>query len=242
MRAYAQLVRRQRDRGEVVPSLLDNALTAVERGTTRLNTLIEDLLEVARLQSGQLRIERAPLDLVALLETAIAEAQTQLPAGLRLTVARDVDSYAIEGDAGRLEQVLGNLLENARKYSPEGGLIAVTLATDEGGATIAVRDEGIGLSPGETQAIFTPFNRSEEALRRQIQGLGLGLAICRAIVEEHGGTLEAASAGYGHGTVFTLRLPASHRAGATSLDGAVRDTAGVEANGGGETNPGGGGR
>jgi PAS domain S-box-containing protein len=243
MRAYAQLVRRQRDRGDLAPALIDSALTAVERGTTRLNTLIQDLLEVARLQSGQLRIERAPLDLVALVRMASEEAQTQLPAGLRLTVACDVDSYAILGDAGRLEQVLGNLLENARKYSPEGGLIAVTLTTDEQGATVAVRDEGIGLSPAETQTIFTPFNRSEEALRRQIQGLGLGLAICRAIVEEHGGTLEATSAGYGHGTVFTLRLPAPPRAGATDLDGtADGDAAEVEVTRGGAADPGGGGR
>ncbi|MFN8517351.1 MAG: ATP-binding protein, partial [Chloroflexia bacterium] len=197
--------------------------------------------EVARLQSGQLRIDRAPLDLVALLATVTGEARAQLPADLHLTVECDTPSYTIDGDAGRLEQVLGNLLENARKYSPEGGQIAVTLATDERGATIAVRDQGIGLAPGEAQTIFTPFNRSEEALRRQIQGLGLGLAICRAIVEEHGGTLEAASAGYGHGTLFTLRLPAPHRAGAVNTAGTTRDTAGVEASGG-ETDPGGGGR
>jgi PAS domain S-box-containing protein len=243
MRAYAQLVRRHRARGDASPTLIDNALTAIERGTTRLNTLIEDLLEVARLQSGQLRIERAPLDLVALLEMVAAEAQTQLPAGLRLTATSDVASYAIHGDAGRLEQVLGNLLENARKYSPDGGLIAVTLATDDHGATIAVRDEGIGLGPGEAQTIFVPFNRSEEALRRQIQGLGLGLAISRAIVEEHGGTLEATSLGYGEGTVFTLWLPGPARAEAVASDpeSAARDAAGVEANVGGETSPGGGG-
>lgn len=241
MRAYAQLVRRHRDRGAVAPSLVDNALTAIERGTTRLNTLIQDLLEVARLQSGQLRIDRAPLDLVALLETVTGEARAQLPADLHLTVECDAPSYTIDGDAGRLEQVLGNLLENARKYSPEGGLIAVTLATDERGATIAVRDEGIGLAPGEAQTIFTPFNRSEEALRRQIQGLGLGLAICRAIVEEHGGTLEATSAGYGHGTLFALRLPAPTRSGTVNLAGTTRDIAGTEVSRD-ETDPGGGGR
>ncbi len=209
MRAYAQLARRQRERGQIAPALVESTIAAIERGTARLNTLVDDLLDVARLQAGQLRIERAPFDLVALLDRVIGEAQAELPAELRLTLAAGVPSYPIHGDAGRLEQVLGNLLENARKYSPDGGTIAVALLADERGATITVRDEGLGLGAGEAQGIFIPFNRTEEALRRQIQGLGLGLAICRAIVEEHGGTLEAASAGYGHGTTFTLWLPAS---------------------------------
>lgn len=208
MRAYAQLARRQRDRGALTAALAESTLAAIERGTARLNTLVDDLLDVARLQAGQLRIERAPLELVGLLDRVVGEARSQLPAELRLTLAVAVPDYQICGDAGRLEQVLGNLLENARKYSPDGGTIAVALRGDERGATIAVRDEGLGLGVGEAQAIFIPFNRTEEALRRQIQGLGLGLAICRAIVEEHGGTLEATSAGYGHGTTFTLWLPA----------------------------------
>ena len=211
MRAYAQLARRRRERGQLTPELVENALASIERGTTRLNTLIQDLLDVARLQSGQLRIERSSVDLAALVQTAAGEAQTQLPASLALTVAGTEQPYLIQGDAGRLEQVLGNLLENARKYSPDGGTIAVDLTIDEQGATVTVRDEGIGLDPGEERTIFTPFNRSEEALRRQIQGLGLGLAICRAIVEDHGGTLTASSAGSGQGTVFTLWLPAAHR-------------------------------
>ena len=163
-----------------------------------------------------MRIERAPLDLVGLLERVVGEAQAQLPAELCLTLATAVPGYPIEGDAGRLEQVLGNLLENARKYSPDGGTIAMALRGDARGATVTVRDEGLGLGVGEAQGIFIPFNRTEEALRRQIQGLGLGLAICRAIVEEHGGTLEAASAGYGQGTTFTLWLPAPPGAPDTS--------------------------
>lgn len=89
------------------------------------------------------------------------------------------------------------------------------MAADPAGATVAARDEGIGLGPGEAEAISTPFKRTEEALRRQIQGLGLGLAIARAIAEGHGGTLEAASDGPGRGTTFTLRLPASRATGAT---------------------------
>lgn len=209
VRAYAQLARRRIERGQLSPELVESALSSIERGTSRLNTLIQDLLDVARLQAGQMRIDRAPLDLAALVETVTAEAQVRLPAELTLTVEGTSRPYRVDGDAGRLEQVLGNLLENARNYSPDGGTIAVALAADERGATVTVRDEGIGFAPGEEQSIFIPFNRSEEALRRQIQGLGLGLAISRAIVEQHGGTLQAASAGQGRGTVFTLWLPAA---------------------------------
>lgn len=207
VRAYTQLLQR-RAKGQLDPAQLSRSLDSIERGTGRLDALIQDLLDVARLQSGQLRVRREPLDLVAVVEGVIAQEQLHLPERLTLVADLAVTSFTVDADAGRLEQVLGNLLENARKYSPDGGTVRVALTADAEGATIAVRDEGIGLGLGDAEAIFTPFSRTEESLRRQIPGLGLGLAICRAIIEQHGGTLSAASAGYGQGTTFALWLPA----------------------------------
>ncbi len=103
--------------------------------------------------------------------------------------------------------MLTNLLENAAKYSPDGGPIAVTVAPEKAGVLVSVADRGIGLPPGETEEIFEPFNRATNAVRGQLPGLGLGLYICRRIAERHGGRIWAESAGPGTGTVMHFWLP-----------------------------------
>jgi signal transduction histidine kinase len=112
-------------------------------------------------------------------------------------------------DAARLEQVLANLLSNAVKYTPAGGTIAVSVGQDDTSACVSVRDPGIGLPDGSAEAIFEPFGRAPNATHRHIQGLGLGLYICRQIVERHGGRIWAASPGDGRGTTLTFCLPTS---------------------------------
>ena len=115
----------------------------------------------------------------------------------------------IRGDAGRLEQVLDNLLSNALKYSPDGGDVLLQLRRASHGVLLAVRDKGIGLPAGEEERIFEPFRRGSNAVVRKLPGIGLGLHISRQIAEAHGGTLRAESQGAGSGTTLTLWLPAA---------------------------------
>src|SRR6185295_5856722 len=111
------------------------------------------------------------------------------------------------GDADRLEQVVSNLLENAIKYSPDGGPVRVELGQQNAEIVLAVRDEGIGLPGDTTETIFRPFGRAPNAAQRNLPGMGLGLYICRNIVERHGGRIVARSAGEGLGTTVEITLP-----------------------------------
>jgi signal transduction histidine kinase len=103
--------------------------------------------------------------------------------------------------------VLTNVLDNALKYSPGGGAVAVTVRAEGAGAAVAVRDAGIGLPPGAEEAIFAPFGRATNAVASSVTGMGLGLYICRTIVERHGGWIRAVSPGVGEGTTVTFWLP-----------------------------------
>jgi signal transduction histidine kinase len=115
----------------------------------------------------------------------------------------------VRADPARLDQVLANLLGNAAKYSPDGGLIEVSVQPDGAGVRVEVRDHGIGLPPNAEEVIFRPFGRTAAALRRQIPGLGMGLYICRQIIERHGGRIWAAPTDEQVGAVFGLWLPAA---------------------------------
>jgi signal transduction histidine kinase len=126
-----------------------------------------------------------------------------------LTIA----SCPITGDRDRLEHVLVNLLDNAVKYMPGGGDILVTLEPADGGALVTVQDQGIGLPPGTAESIFEPFGRAPNAAERHLPGMGLGLSICRSIVERHGGRIWAASEGEDRGTTLSVWLPTAEHAG-----------------------------
>jgi signal transduction histidine kinase len=173
----------------------------------RLTALVDDLLDVSRVRTGRLPLAREPVDLAALARDAVADARERDAGAHRFALEAPASLAPVTGDAGRLEQVLDNLLENAVRYSPAGGTIAVAARDDGDGVAVMVRDEGIGLPAGSAEGIFRPFGRAANAVRQQLPGLGLGLYICRDIVERHGGRIAAESAGEDRGATFTLWLP-----------------------------------
>ena len=171
--------------------------------------LIDDLLDLNRIAHGKLEIHLGTVDFHEEIRQALhrAEAETaarHIEVGVELSAAR----WRGRADAARLQQVLWNLLKNAVKFTPSGGRIEVR-ATQAGAGPlrIEVADSGIGIDPAALPGIFNAFEQGDASHARQFGGLGLGLAISRALAELHGGTLTAASAGRGHGAVFTLELP-----------------------------------
>jgi len=192
---------------------LDEAATAralgmIERSTRTLAQLIDDLLDVSRIIAGKLRIEARPVDLVAVVDAALAAAQ--LPAEskkIRIDCVVDGPIEPVSGDPDRLQQVLGNLIANALKFTPEGGRIEVKLSRVRAHARLTVRDSGIGIEPDFLPFIFERFRQADSTSTRTQKGLGLGLAITRHLVELHGGSVEASSEGPGQGATFTVTLP-----------------------------------
>jgi signal transduction histidine kinase len=209
LKAQAELLRRRQERGQLDAGRLAVGLVAIDDAANHFVRLTRDLLDVSRLRAGQLPLRHRPLDLAALARAVATREGTRLGLGDRLRLALPDDLPAIDADPDRLDQVLANLLENAAKYSPEGGAIEVALCAEGGGLLLRIRDSGIGLPPGMTETIFTPFERAANATARRIPGLGLGLSICRDIAVRHGGRLWAESAGEGQGTTMLLWLPAS---------------------------------
>jgi signal transduction histidine kinase len=183
------------------------ALATIESSGRLQVRLIEDLLDVARVSSGKLRIERAPVDLRGVIEASIDVVRATAEAKhLRLALTTEGERCAMQGDAARLQQVFGNLLGNAVKFTPADGIVSVTLSAADGRATVVLEDSGIGIAPEQLPRIFEPFQQAGEASGRQ-DGLGLGLAIARHLIEQHGGTIRADSGGTDQGARFTISLP-----------------------------------
>jgi PAS domain S-box-containing protein len=217
IRGYAELLLRRQARGHDSPERQAQGLATISEAAGRLGRLTADLLDVSRLRTGQLSFRPRPLDLAALAAEAADRHRGGLGRQYRLTVERPAEPCPVLADADRLEQVLANLLENAAKYSPDGGAIGLTVAPESGGVALRVRDEGIGLPIGAAAALFVPFARAPNATRRHLPGLGLGLAICRDIVERHGGRIWAESDGEGRGTTLGFWLPAAPPPAAISV-------------------------
>jgi signal transduction histidine kinase len=206
VKGYAQMLLRSQKRA-ISPERTLQFLSAIDDATDRLKQLAEDLLDVSRLRLGQLPLRRRETDLVALAAAVVERFSAQLDDhhSVRLHVAEA--PAAVWADPDRVDQILSNLIDNAAKYSPAGGEIAVGVGPDGDGVRLTVRDRGIGLPPGEAETIFEPFNRATNAARENLPGLGLGLSICRSLAERHGGRIWAESAGEGEGTTFVLWLP-----------------------------------
>ncbi|MDP9365267.1 MAG: ATP-binding protein, partial [Chloroflexota bacterium] len=207
VKTAAHLLDRAHSRADANPEREARFVRRIGEAADRLAALTDDLLDVSRVHLDRFPLRRAPVDLLVLVREAVERCQETLPSGHPIAVEAPQGSLPVVADAGRLEQVLTNLLENAAKYSPAGSEIRVTVGDDGDGALISVRDRGIGLSPGADEVIFAPFGRAPDAGRSGLPGLGMGLYISRAIVERHGGRLWAESAGQGRGTTFHVRLP-----------------------------------
>ena len=182
------------------------ALESIERNTRVQAQLINDLLDVSRAVQGKLEINRALVDVEAVVTGAVETAAARASArGVTFDVS--TEPVFVSGDAQRLEQVVGNLLSNAIQFSAEGGEVAVEVVRSGFEAVIRVRDFGAGIDADFLPHVFEQFRQADGGLSRQHGGLGLGLTIVRQLVELHGGRVEVESGGAGRGAAFTVHLP-----------------------------------
>ncbi|MCT7970503.1 CHASE domain-containing sensor histidine kinase [Laspinema olomoucense] len=184
------------------------ALESIERNTKALTQLIEDLLDVSRMMTGQFRIQVRPVDLTRPIENAIASVQSAADAKkISICAAFDSEVTLVAADPARLQQLVWNLLSNAIKFTPTGGRVEVVLKGDRTRVQIIVRDTGSGIAPEFLPYLFERFRQADSAITRAHGGLGMGLAIVRHLVELHGGTIAAESPGLGQGATFIVTLP-----------------------------------
>lgn len=197
----------------------EQALETIERNARAQAQLIDDLLDVSRIISGNLRLELRALDLATIIEAAVDALRLAADAkGVRVQFLFDEDARHATGDPGRLQQVVWNLLSNAVKFTDRGGLVSARLTRVDSQAEISVSDTGLGIDPDFLPHVFERFKQADGATTRAQGGLGLGLAIVKHLVELHGGTVSATSAGAKQGSSFRVRLPLS----ATALQGVER--------------------
>jgi PAS domain S-box-containing protein len=183
------------------------ALDVIERNARMQAQLINDLLDVSRIVAGKMEMDRLSVDLAGVVMRVVESAQREAEAKrIRVTTAVDPAAGPVLGDATRLEQVVGNILANAIKFTPSEGVIGVTLDRHRGRARLRVTDSGPGIASDVLPHVFERFRQAESSSRRRHEGLGLGLAIVRHLVETHGGTVRAENAREG-GAVFTVELP-----------------------------------
>jgi signal transduction histidine kinase len=183
-------------------------LDVIDRQVDHLNLLIEDLLDVSRVARGKIRLNRQHIDASSVIQGAIEKARpliTNRKHRLELDVSSEPMPVFV--DPIRIEQLLANLLTNAAKYTPDGGHICITAKPAGDSAILAVRDNGIGISPEMSSRVFDLFVQGEMGHDRDEGGLGIGLALARKIAEMHGGSVSVESAGKNHGSEFLVNLP-----------------------------------
>ncbi|ABS27129.1 ATP-binding protein [Anaeromyxobacter sp. Fw109-5] len=184
------------------------ARAAITRQTEHLARLVDDLLDVTRIAHGKIRLRTERLDLAALVRCTADDHRDLLAAsGVALRVTGAVEPLPILGDRTRLEQVVGNLLANAGKFTRRGGNVTVTLGRERDRAVFSVADDGEGIDPELVPRLFAPFVQADDGLDRPRGGLGLGLYLVRSLVELHGGSVAVRSGGSGRGAEFTVGLP-----------------------------------
>jgi len=184
------------------------AREVLRRQTDHLARLVDDLLDLTRVARGKVTLDRACVDLRAVVGRTCEDHQAGFVAkGLRLSVDLPGAPVPVEVDETRISQVLGNLLQNSAKFTPPGRAVAVTLRAHAGRAVLSVRDEGMGMEPEFLKRLFEPFVQAERGLARTQGGLGLGLALVKGLVELHGGSVSAASAGLDQGSEVVVELP-----------------------------------
>jgi signal transduction histidine kinase/CheY-like chemotaxis protein len=180
----------------------------MERQLTQMVRLVDDLLDVSRVTRGKIVLRRERVDLAAVIQNAVEESGPAIEAGRHhLTLTLPPDPVCVEGDSARLTQVVANLLSNAAKYTPDGGHVWLTVERAGGRAVIRVRDTGLGIPADMLPRVFQMFTQIDGHRDRSQGGLGIGLSLVKRLAEMHGGSVEAASAGPGRGSEFTIRLP-----------------------------------
>jgi signal transduction histidine kinase/CheY-like chemotaxis protein len=190
------------------PAYVSKGLETIERNARVQAQLIEDLLDLSRIITGKLRLEVQFVEIGALVESALDSIRPAAAAkDIKLCPVLDPKAGPIMGDPGRLVQVVNNLLTNATKFTPRGGTIRVYVRRVDSSLEIVVQDNGSGIEPEFLPYVFERFRQADGSITRAQGGLGLGLAICRSLVELHGGTITADSEGRGLGATFTVRLP-----------------------------------
>ncbi len=202
---YAQLLQRRLHQEERIPERLQKPMRAIVEHVQRLDRLTTMLLDITRLEHGKLVLEHVPINLRHSIERVVDELQLLTE---RHTIVRELSAapLTVAGNALRLEQVLYNLVQNAIKYSPEGGTITVTARPDGQQAVITVTDEGMGIRAEDLPRVFERFYRAANIPQLTMSGLGLGLYLVREFVGLHGGTVEVQSV-VGQGTTFRVTLP-----------------------------------
>ncbi|MBV9696359.1 MAG: response regulator, partial [Gammaproteobacteria bacterium] len=184
------------------------ARSVIQRQVTHMALLLDDLLDLARITSGKLRLRRQSCSLRSVVDAAVETSRPLLQKKeQQLTVRIPEDVPALNADPLRLAQVLSNLLSNAVKYTAPHGHIELSGAVQAGKLVLSVKDDGIGIAPDRLGELFTMFAQIPSAQRWSEGGLGIGLALAKGLMELHGGTIQAASAGPGQGSEFTVRLP-----------------------------------
>ncbi|MDX2230555.1 MAG: response regulator [Leptolyngbyaceae cyanobacterium bins.349] len=190
------------------PAIINNALETIERNAKLQTQLVEDILNVSNIINGKLRLNVRPISLIPVIYNALEPLEAAINAkGITIETHLDDSVGFVAGDSDRLQQVIWNVLSNAVKFTPGGGQIEIHLEQVDTGAQIRIWDTGIGIKADFLAHVFERFSQADGSTTRKYGGLGLGLAVARHLIELHGGSIQAASAGEGQGTTFTIRLP-----------------------------------
>lgn len=195
-------------KGNVDAQTTEKAIGTIVRNAESQNRLIEDLLDVSRIISGKLRLEVVTVKPINIVEAALENVRPAAQAkDIRLEIKETSDVSHISGDPNRLQQVIWNLLSNAIKFTPNGGKVSVAIERTNDDVEISVKDTGVGINQEFLPHVFERFRQADASSIRKFGGLGLGLAIVRHLIEMHGGTVRAESAGENQGSSFIIRLP-----------------------------------
>ena len=199
----------------VAEGKVQELLSVIDRQSHQLTRLLDDLLDISRIASGKIALKTSRMPLRLAVSDAVDAVRPEVESMRHsLEVTFEDEALEVEGDLARLAQVFTNLLNNAAKYTQEGGRITLGVRREGQDAVVRVRDTGIGLTPGQLPRIFEMFAQVDQSLERMRGGLGVGLALSRTLVELHHGRIEARSEGLGRGSEFVVRLPALQAAGA----------------------------
>ncbi len=191
-----------------IPDAVDRATKIIERQVVHMVRLIDELMDISRINRDKLRLITEPIRLSEAITVAVEMSQPQIDnAGLTLEIRQDQNDIVITADRLRLAQVFTNLMNNAAKYTEPGGTVTLTTRVGRDEVVIAIRDTGIGIPADQMPYVFELFTQIDRTLNRSQNGLGIGLAVAHRLVAMHSGALEAHSDGLGHGATFTVRLP-----------------------------------